>query len=182
MSGRRTRQTPAEKRRPAANKKDGGLCCSCGQRNKSPTGRLCPAMISPIPDDVLNTQLGCAACAPPVVKPVRSIQESLNLFTNTCSDLVSNMAKLQSRVDVIDAEKEDRANQSWANLSNLQGRVGDNFQEAPPSRGLPKTLPSQQSSPPGQPVPILQPVTQGYGEFQVYMNRQQPCRVPCSLK
>ena len=80
--------------------------------------------------------------APPADKPVRSIQESLNLLANTCSDLASNMAKLQSRVDVIDAEKEDRAYQSWANLSNLQGRVSDNFQEAPPSWGLPKTLPS----------------------------------------
>ena len=168
MSGKRTRQTPAEKRRLAANKKDGRLCRSCGQRHKPPTGRLCPAMISPIPDDVLNTQLdlsnnsllssspilerlvGAVQPAPPADKPVRSIQESLNLFANTCLDLATNMAKLQSRVDVIDAEKEDRANQSWANLSNLQGRVSDNFQEAPKAgvclKPCPRSSPASQCS------------------------------------
>ena len=49
--------------------------------------------------------LGAVQPAPPAGKPVRSIQESLNLLANTCLDLVTNMAKLQSQVDVMDAEK-----------------------------------------------------------------------------
>ena len=96
---------------------------------------------------------------PPAINPVpiRTTEESLNLLANTCSNLAAGMARLQSRDDVIDSEKEDRANQSWANLTNMQGRVIDNVQEAPLSRGLPRILPLHQPSEPPQ-VP-LQPVT-----------------------
>ena len=91
------------------------------------TGRFRPAMadpISPIPDDVLNTQLDLSSNLlsssavleqvegpVPPAPPVRTIEESLNLLANTCSDLVTNMSMLQRQIDVIDTEKEDRANQ-----------------------------------------------------------------------
>ena len=58
MSGRRiTRQTPAQRRRVVA-VRAGRLCTSCGTRHEPPTSLLCPALMSPIEDDVLNTQLG----------------------------------------------------------------------------------------------------------------------------
>ena len=162
MSGRRTRQTPAERRRPVAAR--GRQCKSCGQRHEPQTGRLCPAMevarripTSPIdvPDDLLNTNLvttGNLLSSSPVesvlpvppVQPTRALSESLNLSANTCSDFVDKTSALQARLEAIEGEKDECANQSWATLSRLsQGRANDNvFQEAPPGRGLPNTLPS----------------------------------------
>ena len=59
----------------------------------------------------------------PVPPATRTIGESLNLFANTCSDLMDNMSILQRRIDAMEMEKEDRANQSWADLSNAaQGK------------------------------------------------------------
>ena len=128
---------------------------------------------SPIPDDVLNTKLELSSSnllvsSPvlervtgpvPPVPPVRTIGESLNLLANTCSDLVTNMF-LQHKIDAIETEKEDRTNQSWANLSNAaQCRPIDIVQAAPPGLGLSKTLPLQQTSQPLQPITVLPPVT-----------------------
>ena len=87
-----------------------------------------------------------AGSIPPANK-VRNTQESKNLLINTCSDLVTNMSQLQLWMDDNDAENADRLNKSWANLSNAaRGKVTNFTQGAPPSWGLPQTLPVQQTS------------------------------------
>ena len=139
MSGRCTRQTPAERRRPAVAKKDDRQCKSCGTRQEPPTSRLCPAAMSPIQDDNLNTQLdmtgnllqsspvlNTGADGIPPAPPFRTTQESLNMLINTCSDLVTNMSNLQRRMDDNDAKEADRLNHLCANLSNTaQGKVAN---------------------------------------------------------
>ena len=57
MTGRRTWQTPAARRTVTA-RRAGRLCNSCGTRHDPPTGLLCAALLSPIEDDVLNSELG----------------------------------------------------------------------------------------------------------------------------
>ena len=47
----------------------------------------------------------------PPAPPVRTIEQSLYLLANTCSDLVMNMSLLQHQLDVLDAEQEEKANQ-----------------------------------------------------------------------
>ena len=170
MTGRRTRQTPAANRRPVAARTSGRLCSSCGARHEPPTGRMCDALRSPVQDDLLNTQLDTSGNSvssnllqspilannvrTSVVPPIQQVSsdERLNMLINTCSDLVTNVAGLQARMEANEAREQDRLNQSWANLSNAaQGKVSAP-KGAPSSRGLPQTLPFQQTSSPREPV------------------------------
>ena len=147
------------------------MCNSCGTRHDPPTSLLCTALLSPIVDDVLGTQLGttgnsvpanllasnpvllndaCTVGKPPVQRV--STDARVNMLINTCSDLVTSMAGLQARMDENEAREQDRLNHSWANLSNAAHGKVSVPKGAPSSRGLPPTLPSQQTSSPREPV------------------------------
>ena len=152
-------------------RRTGRMCNSGGTRHDPPTGLLCTALLSPIKDDVLGTQLGTTGNSVPAnllasspvllndartggIPPVQrlSTDARLNMLINMCSDLVISMAGLQARMDENEAREQDRLNQSWAYLSNAaQGKVSVP-KEAPSSRGLPPTLPFQQTSSPQEPV------------------------------